>query len=167
MKRNLSILFLFLFLIGMISGCAASVPRPEIKDGRFHFSVTYEVNGEIQTISGVYACKFVRAEANLTGQNRVWECKVENRDIPDVNRYEILTNEDGVIYLDLGLDPTYFMSDPFYDGDGCPKASVFIVYRDEISKEKGGFSIDPVLLESYGVKVISCEYDTPIPNNYQ
>ena len=42
MKGKLSLLLLVLMLIGMLSGCELSLPCPEIKDGEFAFSVTYE-----------------------------------------------------------------------------------------------------------------------------
>ena len=57
-----------------------------------------------------------------------------------MERYEILVNEDGVIYLDLGLDPKYFMSDC---PDGEPHPFLFIVYREEISEEREAFPSIP------------------------
>ena len=173
--KNFLRVFLFMLLAAVVlSGCTVSVPRPAVTEGRFDFSVTYEVNGEEKTISGVYVCKFVKATASLNGLYREWDGYIEGSDIEDENRYEILTNEDGVIYLDLGLDPMYLMSDPFYfagashrEVDGIPVASFMIVYHDEISQEMGGFSVDPTLLESYGVKIISYEYDAPIDNIYE
>ena len=41
------------------SGCAiAKMPVPSVKEGRFNFSFTYEINGEEKTYSGVYVCKY-------------------------------------------------------------------------------------------------------------
>ena len=37
MKGKLRLLLLVLMLIGTLSGCAISLPRPEIKDGEFDF----------------------------------------------------------------------------------------------------------------------------------
>ena len=165
-RRVLCVIVLLLMTVLLLSGCDNGVPKPAVKEGRFNFSVTYEVDGKTQTVSGVYVCKFVRAEANLTGHNRIWNSYIENSNIKDENRYEILTNDDGIIYLDLGLYDTYFMSDPFYDG-GEPEAYAFIVYHDECAEEKGYFSTEPEVLESYGVRVISFEYDNPIENHYE
>ena len=36
-------------LTALFSGCVARVAVPEIKEGRFDFSVTYEINGEEKT----------------------------------------------------------------------------------------------------------------------
>ena len=170
LPKIMSAVLLLLLCGSLLTGCANDVPKPRVKEGRFHFSVTYEVNGEEKTISGVYVCKFKRAEANLTGHNRIWKAYIENSKIKDVERYEILTNEDGVIYLDLGLDPRYFMSDPFYENDclgDTLEAYAFIVYHDSCAEEKGYFSTEPEILADYGVRVIRCEYDDPIENVYE
>lgn len=165
-RRVIGVIVMLQLLLLLLSSCANDVPKPQVRAGEFDFSVTYEVTGEEKTISGVYVCKFVRAEANLTGHNRIWKSYIKDSDIKDENRYELLTNEDGTIYLDLGLYDTYFMSDPFYDGDE-PEAYAFIVYHDECAEEKGYFSTEPEVLESYGVRVISFEYDDPIENHYE
>ena len=47
-----------LVLIIMLSGCGSRVARPEIKEGRFNVTVTYEHNGEIKEASGVYVCEY-------------------------------------------------------------------------------------------------------------
>ena len=42
-----------------LSGCAvAKMPVPSVKEGRFNFSFTYEINGEEKNYSGVYGCKY-------------------------------------------------------------------------------------------------------------
>ena len=148
----------------ILTGCFAGVPRPTVKEGRFDFSITYEINGEEKTVSGVYACRFRRIRASLEGFHRVWEGKVEKSDIKDVDRYEIASNADGVIYLDLGLDPHYFMSDFI---DEVPYPYVFIVYHDDVAAEKGYFSVDPDVLASYGARIISYEYAEPIENDFE
>ena len=42
-----------------------------------------------------------------------------------------------------------------------------IVYHDEIAAEMGYFSVDPAVLEGYGVKILSYEYDAPIENSFE
>ena len=58
MKRTVVLLCFVLALVCMLTSCALDVPRPEIKTGEFNFSVTYEYNGEIKTVSGVYVCEY-------------------------------------------------------------------------------------------------------------
>lgn len=170
MKRIISLLLLVLILSFTLMSCGIDVPQPKVQEGRFNFSVTYEVGGVEKTIEGVYVCKFVKAYAGLTGHNRVWEGYIEGSDIEDVERYELLSNKDGIIYLDLALDPMYFMADPFYDSfndSEKPEAYAFIVYHDDIAEEMGYFDTDPEILERYGVRVLSFEYDEPIENTYE
>ena len=162
-KTVASILFA-LALTACASGCE-EVPKPRIKEGRFNFSVTYAVHGEEETISGVYVCKFVKATSSINGWWREWKTYIEGSDMKE--EVEILTNEDGVIYLDLGLDAFYFMSDPFYDEE-FPQPELSIYYNEKIREETGEFwSFEPEVLESYGVTHISYEYDPPIENVYE
>ena len=54
-KMKLFICVLFVTILSsLFSGCATIMPIPEIKEGRFDFSVTCEINGEEKTFSGVY-----------------------------------------------------------------------------------------------------------------
>ena len=46
-------------LVKFLTGCALDVPRPEVREGRFNISVTYEQDGEginiIGNRNGVYS----------------------------------------------------------------------------------------------------------------
>ena len=63
-------LFICVVLVTMFtslfSGCATILPIPEIKEGRFDFSVTCEINGEQKIFSGVYVCKYEGVTISLT-----------------------------------------------------------------------------------------------------
>ena len=156
--------FLLMFA-SLFTGCAADVPKPQVKEGRFSFSVTYEINGEEETVSGVYVCKFVKATAFIDGWWREWDTYIEVGELEE--EIELLTNDDDVIKLDLGLEPFYFMSDPFYDGNS-PKPMFFILYNKSKQEETGLWgTYDLEVLESYGVKIINYEYDAPIENIYK
>ena len=41
----------------MLTGCGPDVPLPEVKEGIFDFTVTYELNGEVKTVKNTYVCK--------------------------------------------------------------------------------------------------------------
>ena len=169
-KKLLCAVILALLLALLLSSCA-KVPLPKVREGRFNFSVTYEVNGEVKTISGVYVCTFIRPSMDLTGIDREWSGYIEGSPEIDEEEIEVLLTDDGRITLDLGLYPEYFMSDPFYWGynyeDSEPKASLLIVYNEDIAPDMGYFSTDPEVIGAYGVKVISYEYDEPIENIYE
>ena len=163
-KKLLHGLLLLVGFVFLFTGCASEVPKPTVKEGKFHFSVTYEVDGKTETISGVYVCKFIKATASINGWWREWDGYIEGSDLE--TEFQLLTNEDGEIRLDLGLDPMYFMSDPFYDY-GDPKPELTIFYNEQKREEIGEYwSSDEAVLEGYGVKLISYEYDAPIENAY-
>lgn len=165
MKKLFTIILSAIILAFFLAGCER-VPEPRVKEGRFHFSVTYEVKGETQTISGIYVCKFIRATSSINGWWREWKGYIEGSDLEE--EFALFTNEDGRMDLDLSLDPFYFMSDPFYDNDP-PKPAFSIYYNDRMREETGDlWSYDEELLEErYGVKIISYEYDPPIENVYE
>ena len=163
--KKTAIIFASLLACGVFAGCASDVPKPTVKEGKFNFSITYEVDGEVETISGVYVCEFVKATASINGWWRYWDTYIEGSDMEET--IDIATIEDGTIKLDLGLEAFYFMSDPFWDG-GEPKPYLWIMYSEEKREETGQhWSIDEEELEGYGYKIIDYYYDAPIENTYQ
>jgi hypothetical protein len=54
MKKIITSVILLLAISVTMTSCGLDVLRPEIKEGRFNISVTYEYNGETKTASGVY-----------------------------------------------------------------------------------------------------------------
>lgn len=147
-------------------------PVPTVKEGKFNFSVTYEVGGEEKTISSIYVCKYVESTQWLDGWRVTWESYIEDPEIatlpPENNENLIIveTNDDGTIYLDLKLSPGYFMSEP---GEEHRKSEpyMYIDYKESAWEEKGTYgSEDLEVLASYGVRIISYEYDAPIENSY-
>ena len=152
-------------LSSLFSGCATILPIPEIKEGRFDFSVTCEINGEEKTFSGVYVCKYKGAYKTLAGEGVDWEGYIENSD--DNGIVPIQTNDDGVIYIDLCFVPEYFMGDPdaiLYD---VPAPALYIIYHSD-NPDESSYENDPEILETtYGVKLISYTYADPIENTFE
>ena len=91
-----------ILLIAFLSAFVTRVPLPEIKEGRFEFSVTYEIDGEEKTYEGVYVCEFGEVYKTLVGSGFTWKDYIENEESGEII---IQVNEDGVIYLDLGFIP--------------------------------------------------------------
>ena len=160
------------FLVGVLTGFEKA-PDPTIKAGRFNFSVTYEVDGEVKTISSVYVCEFKESGMLLGGWYISWNAYIEDPEVQalfqDEDMYTdmiVETNEDGTIYLDLMLNPEYFMNEPGYTRGEC-RPYMYIKYNEEVSNEKDSYGEDDVeILESYGVKILSYEYDPPLENIY-
>ena len=163
MKKTLCAIVLVFMLSAMLSGCGLSVPRPEIKTGEFNFSVTYEYLGEVNTVSGVYVCKYDGIGWVLDGgYYRSWSGYIKGNAIEE--SIVLGTAEDGgVVELDLAFDPDRFMGDYYYEEDEpfVPCLSVRII------DEGLSFESDVVILEeTYGARIISYSYDPPIENTF-
>ena len=159
---NLLILLL-LFSLGMTS-CAILTPQPAIKEGEFDVSVTYEVNGEIKTLNLVYICEYDGVKRTLEGTvYRAWNGHFDGYADGDV--IEVLATDDGgKIALCFLIYPEYFMGEPDYTDDFYPHVLINYIYY-----ENGEEMIDTnqeLISKNYGVKIISCEYDTPIDNGF-
>ena len=163
MKKVLSVLFAVVLVAHVLTGCGLTVPRPEIKEGEFNFSVTYEFNGETKTVSGIYACKYAGISWALDGgAHRSWEGYIKG-EIED--RTVIGTTENGdTIELVLALIPEYFMDD-FVEGyHEIPAPYISITVIDD---EGMGAILDPDEVEECcGARIISYEYDEPIENSF-
>lgn len=176
-KKSFSMVLAVLMFALMLVGCAR-IPVPAVKEGRFNFSVTYVADGEEETVSSVFVCRFVKVVRALDGGYREWDRYIEDSALSDrlasTRGYLLLkTVDDGEIFLDLNLSAKYFMADPnYWAGDGVDTSEIrprlFIEYTSEKYEEIGeSYSDDAVVLEGYGVKLISFEYDEPIENSYK
>jgi hypothetical protein len=160
--------------ISLLTGCVGNAPDPQIKEGRFDFSIVYEIDGEVTTLSSVYVCEFVESGWLMGGWYIDWNAYVEDAEIEALFHDEsyyggimIGNNEDGTIYLDLCLDPGYFMSEPGGE-DRKHEPYLFIMYTEEAAERIGTYGdTDVAILESYGAKLISYEYASPIENIYE
>lgn len=160
MRKICSALLLAAILTAILTGCAFGVARPEIKEGRFNISVTYEHNGVIKTASGVYVCEYDGVIwYNINGEPCVgWKESFEG-DIEDGGVIAIGNTDDGgEIIISLLMYPEYFMGDPKY-ADWTPLVRAEILYPDDQID-------DAESVAEYGVKLIGYEYDDPIENTY-
>lgn len=149
----------------LFSGCLAVVPVPEIKEGRFDFAVTCEINGEEKTFSGVYVCKYDGAYKTLVGEGIDWTGYIENND--NNGMIPIQTNEDGIIYIDLYFVPEYFMDDPDAICYDVPAPALVMVYHSD-DPDVSSYETDAeILATNYGVKIISYKYADPIKNTFK
>ena len=164
MKRILSFLFLAAMIVCVLSSCGLEVPRPEIKKGEFDFTVTYEINGEVKTVSGIYVCEYNgTAWALDSWYYRDWTAYIKDGEPEEL--IEIGTGEDGgVIRLYFGFYPEYFMSDPTWSWKGAPQPGLDVVLVDEEGMRI--LNEADVIEETYGARIISYEYDEPIENSF-
>ena len=168
MKRKLMALLLTFVLVCTLASCGFAVPRPEIKEGRFDFSITYELNGEAKTLSAVYVCEFDGVSWSLDGgYGRDWRAHTEGDYEGDDDYSAVIgkTEDGGDIILFFGIYPEYFMGDSTADR-GVPEPSVYITYFENEGAEIGLVNDPDEVAEIYGAKIISAEYDEPIKNTF-
>ena len=162
MKKIFVAIIALLLLSISLTSCDANVPRPEIKEGRFNFSVTYEHNGEVKTVSGVYVCKYDGIIWYNPNRDPFvnWEESFEGDGLNEYGNVPIYTTDAGEeILIGILLYPEYFMGDPAY-ANYEPRVEAELFSSEYQSR-------DPEVLAEYGVKLISYEFDEPIDNTYE
>ena len=165
MKRIFSSAILIVLIVAIFTSCGLQVPRPETQSGEFKYSVTYEYNGEVNTVSGIYVCEYAGLSWALDGgYSRDWSGYIKGAD--DNDHIELGTIDDGdVVILVLNFFPEYFMDDFNFDLYDVP--APYIMIKDYT--EDGGlrFLHEADLVEELcGAKIISYEYDAPIENTF-
>ena len=162
MKKTICLLMALLLLLGLTS-CGASLPRPEVKEGEFNVSVTYEVGGETKTLALVYVCEYDGVKMTLEGTRyRAWNGHFEGYEDGEV--ISILEADDGSrIVLNFLIYAEYFMGEP-ESTDFYPEARTERIYFED-----GIEMIDydeELITEDYGVRIIGIDYDDPIKNTF-
>ena len=168
MKKIISLLLLTVMLAIMLTSCGLAASRPEVKEGRFNISVTYEINGKVNTFSGVYVCEFDGSSWTPDGFSftRDWKSHIEGDYEGDYNSAIIGRTEDGgEIILFFGVYPEYFMNDSTADR-GIPEPSVYIAYPENEYGEIGLVNIPEEVEALCGAKIVSSEYAAPIKNTF-
>ena len=164
MRRILAFLCLSLVLASLLSGCGLFVEKPTVTEGRFNFTVVYEVNGETVTLTDVYVCRYAGTEWSLDGgSHRSWEDFFENGSLGDGLLTVATTDEGHAIHLVINNRPEYFMSDPTYYGTIPPDIHMRITCTDG---ESLSCVYDEEEIASHGVRLLGYEYDEPIANEY-
>ena len=165
-KRILCTLITVLLLVGALTGCGTDLPRPEVREGRFDFSVTYEHNGVRKTVSDVYVCKYVGIRRTVEGgAYRAWSGRFEG-EFRDEVVHVCNTDDGGEISIVFRIYPEYFMGEPDYKEDFLPDVRLALEYRDS-----DGASLeiceDKEVISGYGVRIVGYEYGDQIENTFK
>ena len=160
MKKIFSVLTFVLLISVLLTSCGMNVPRPEIKEGEFNFSVTYEYGGEIKNVSGIYVCEYAGLSWTLDGgYSRDWSGYIKGGTSDD--HIIIDTEENGnEIILVLDFYPNYFM------GDSDEVSEPYIMIKDYSGEGMNVIYDVKSIEEICGAKIISWEYDEPIKNSF-
>ena len=152
-------------LAGMLTGCGLRVPRPEVKEGRFNFSITYEWKGETTTLNGVYVCEFAGIDWALDGgYHREWSHSVEG-DVNDTLITVGTTDDGGTLELRLDFYPEYFMSDPHWSWLGAPEPNLSVKLVDDEGMRYVNDKDD--IAKDYDAKIVTYAFDEPIENSFK
>ena len=161
--KKIALILLLISALTALSGCVVTMPMPEIEEGRFDFSFTYEINGELKTYHGVYVCKFDGVQTTMLASSLDWDEYVENEKEIDI---PIQTNEEGVVYINGGFVPEYFMGDPYLTEYDAPTPNLYMIYHGSTSEDLNITSDEEIIAE-LGVKLIGWEYADPIENSFK
>ena len=147
----------------MLTSCGLQIPRPQVKEGSFDVTVTYEVNGVVNTLDLVYICEYDGIGYTMEGTSyRAWNGHFEG--YGDGDPIEVCVADDGSrIQLSFLIYAEYFMGEPETE-DFYPEVKTERVYYED-----GVEMIDydeELIAEDYGVRVVSIEYDKPIENSF-
>ena len=159
MKKLLTFAIIVLTISLCLTSCGVDVARPEVKNGRFNITLTYEHDGEIKNLSGVYVCEYdgiVRWTVNsdpYVNWKTHFEGELNSESIPLCT-----TDDGGEIIITLFLYPEYFMGDPEC-ADHTPFVRAEILYDDH--------QIDDAdIIAQHGIKIVDFKYDEPIQNTF-
>lgn len=173
-KFLLPSIFLALTLIAYI---AASVifcytSKPEVREGEFPFSITYEYKGEQKTLSGVFKCKFAGSETILGEHSSYWDEETlydnsENIEHP----YIIEQSEKMTLSIHKNMFGGYFMGDPLYQ-DYYEKyrngiVEPYMEYYDYVNDITLDDENKDEILDDIEFKIIECSYPEPIENSFR
>ena len=164
MKKIIGFLLLTVMLVVMLTGCGLTMPRPEVKEGSFDFTVTYELNGEVKTVKDTYVCKYKGVSMTLEGISyREWKGAF-NGGLTDDSIKICDTADGGEIVLAFLIYPEYFMGEPDYK-EFKPSYDLAVYYYDE-----NGYIIESIddaeIIASHGVRFIGFEYSDSIENGF-
>lgn len=157
-----------IFVIGLVLSLVACllaniVLTPATTEANFHYSVTYQQNGEIKKLEGVYRCKLEGYGKGESPRDRYYigEYIVDGR--ADSSQANVIAQKDGAkLYIVTIFNDCYLMGDT-KDGDYTP----FPVepYLEALDEE--GYLYDDAEMPSeFDAEIISWEYPRPIENTY-
>ena len=154
------ILVVAVLAMAVYSAFSNVAKKPTVTEGEFPFSITYELNGETETISDVYKVYYDGNSGYLDSKSRNYIGEFGEKDEDNYYFYVLEEDDEGRIHLLTNLYPDYLMGDPQYDYFTYESFEPKIAYYDTDGVEY----TDEETLSAHGVKLVSFEYPTPIEN---
>ena len=147
--------------------------KPEVSNGRFPFSITYEYRGETKTLSGVLECEYSDSDTIYGEHSRYWNQEIIYDNPANIENPFVIEQNDELqttLSVHVNMDAGYFMGDPLHknyyeeygNGDVEPYISYYD-YKNEIFLEN---ETSNEVLESIDFKIIDFVYAEPIENSF-
>lgn len=147
-------------LYSVITGIAK---KPTITQKDFPFSITYELDGEVETVDAIYSVTFIGNDGYVDSTTRQYEGRVISSRKDVDTSFDLKNTDEVTITLHTHLYADYLMGDPLYDYFAHESFEPTLVYYDNMD-----YSVfeDAESLSAHGVKLISWEYPEPIENEF-
>ena len=156
----LAVAVLAMAVYGVVSNIAM---KPTITEHEFPFSITYELNGETETVEGVYAVSYTGNGGYSKVTTRQYTGVLVSADEDADISFDLFVTEDSSLSLFTHLYPDYLMGDPEYDYFDDSEYEPILSYENWVSGEVA----EGLDISEYGAKIISWEYPEPIENSFE
>lgn len=178
MKTKKLLSTMILFAITMFAYIMATVifcytTKPEVSEGEFPFSITYEYKGKTKTLSGVLKCEYAGSDTIYREHHRYWEEEIVYENPENIEQPFVIDQNDELqttLSLYENMYAGYFMGDPLYKdyykdyGRGSVEPRIaYYDYKNGIFLEDANQDEIP---ESVEFKLIDFTYAEPIENNF-
>ena len=147
--------------------------KPEVTEGEFSFSITYEYKGETGTLSGVMKCAYSGSRTIIRNHYRYWEADVTYDNPKNVEDPCVIDqSEELQTFLSLheNMSAGYFMGDPlgkdYYDDNGLDNPWPYVIYTDHKNDIILNDENEEEVLEAIGFKILDVAYAEPMENRF-
>ena len=137
--------------------------KPAITEQDFHFSITYQLNGETKTLDGIYRCKFEGYEGGEEPYARYYSGQYIYDGQPSESHTYTIAELDGAqLYIVATFNEAYLMGDTNHLDYGYMLSDPYLeaVNAEGYSYEEGQMP------QEFTSQLISWEYPAPIENSF-
>ena len=162
---NLPVIMIAIGLVLSLAVClfANIILTPTVTEHDFHYSVTYQLNGEIKTLEGIYRCRLDTQNENTEPGDRYYTGEyIVNGQTTLSHTYTIAQKDGAELYIVTLFNECYLMGDT-KDMDYAP----FLEdpYLEALDEEGIPYS-ETDMPSEFTAEIIRWEYPEPIENTF-
>ena len=162
-KLKLPTLIIVMGMLLAVLSCFITciIKEPVIKEHDFEYSVTYMLDGEEQTLNGLYKCSFLAINTADLGNVREYTGVHEQNGVELYERSFLLAEKNGVeLHVEIMLDENYLMGDSnIYIADPGNDDPYLIAYDAE--------DMVVEVSEVFDAEIIGWDFPEPIENSFK